>query len=53
MDHRYSHWNDGAAIIIIFLRFFAYLFFLNSYDLLTGYTCTRVPVHTPTGYIKL
>ena len=24
-----------------------YLFSLNGYDLLTGYTCTRVPVHTP------
>ena len=22
-------------------------FFLNGYDLLTGYMCTRVPVHTP------
>ena len=40
-------------IIIIFSRFFAYLFSLNSYDLLTGYTCTHVPVHTPTGYIQL
>ena len=31
----------------VFFTVFVCIFFLNGYDLLTGYTCTRVPVHTP------
>ena len=32
-----------------FFSVFVYWFFLNGYDLLTGYTCTCVPGYTPSG----
>jgi hypothetical protein len=39
----------ARRFFVFFIAVFVCLFFLNGYDLLTGYTCTRVPVHNPTS----